>query len=148
MAWRGINPQTPGWKPAILSTRLQSSANKNQTFYLYLRGDAKKTGLSILFYDGSCLWGYFLDYIDLASQFWTLRMSSYGWFYRFSSAAKRICIICKNARILFLKILNCLQKMIFSWIHFYDKIMPPEGYLFDYIDLFYQFGILRSSTFC
>ena len=27
LAWGGFEPQIPGWEPAILSTRLQSSAN-------------------------------------------------------------------------------------------------------------------------
>ena len=32
LAWRGIDPQTPGWEPAILSTRLQSFAYKTKHF--------------------------------------------------------------------------------------------------------------------
>ena len=81
-------------------------------------------------------------------QFGILRMSTFCWFEWFSTKANRSFIIHTNAGLVFLWKFSIFFKNHIFMNFFYIQSCFLRCLFLGYLDLPYQFGILRMSTLC
>ena len=89
-----------------------------------------------------------MEYIDLSYQFGILRLSTFCCFEWFSTKAYRSFIIHTNGGLVFLWKFSIFFKNHIFMNFFYIQSCFLRCLFLGYLDLPYQFGILRMSTFC